>query len=401
LTWTSIMIALQAIRRHLMRSVLTVLGIVIGVWSVVTMVTLGNATTEAVTASISELGANTLTLIQGQNARGGSGAESIRAFTFEDVAAIDAQIAGLVHAVPTVTTQKTAVANAANWKTTITGTTGTYLDVQQWPVMTGRGFTSQEEESGAAVCLLGKTVKERLLGKLVAEGTVIRLGEVSCVVVGTLRERGQGFGSNPDDSVIVPIKAVQRRLTGSRNVSSIIVSYDSSYDAERIKDDLITLMRERRYIDGDSDDDFSVFDARQIADTVSSTTTMLTALLAAVAAVSLIVGGIGIMNIMLVSVTERTREIGIRLAVGAIARDVLVQFLIEAIVLSALGGIIGLVLASVTTAVVAPLIGVDFQFNVTVNIVAVILSGAVGVLFGYVPAKRAASLNPIEALRHE
>lgn len=401
MTWTSIIIALQAIRRHLMRSILTVLGIVIGVWSVVTMVTLGNATTEAVTASISELGSNTLTLMQGQNIRGGGGGGSIRAFSFEDVAAIDAQIAGLVDAVPTVTTQKTAIANAANWKTTVTGTTVAYLDVQQWPVVSGRRFTSQEEEGGAAACLLGKTVKERLLGTLVAEGTVIRLGDVSCDVVGVLKERGQGFGSNPDDSVIMPIKAVQRRLTGSRNVSSIIVSYDPSYDAARIKDDLVTLMRQRRYIDPDSDDDFSIFDARQIADTVSTTTTMLTALLAAVAAVSLIVGGIGIMNIMLVSVTERTREIGIRLAVGAIARDVLMQFLIEAIVLSALGGIIGLVLASLTTAVVAPLIGVEFQFNVTVNVAAVIMSGAVGVLFGYVPAKRAASLNPIEALWHE
>jgi putative ABC transport system permease protein len=400
MTWTAIMIALQAIQRHLMRSVLTVLGIVIGVWSVVTMVTLGNATTQAVTASISELGSNTLTLMQGQNLRGGNSG-SIRPFTFEDVAAIKAQVAGLVDAVPTVTTQKTAVANAANWKTNVTGTTAEYLSVQQWPMVTGRGFTPQEEASGAAVCLLGQTVRERLLGNLAAEGMLVRIGDVSCAVIGTLKERGQGFGSNPDDSVIMPIKAVQRRLTGSRNVSSILVSYDPGYDAARIKDDLITLMRERRYIDADSDDDFSIFDARQIADTVSTTTTMLTALLAAVAAVSLIVGGIGIMNIMLVSVTERTREIGIRLAVGAIARDVLVQFLIEAIVLSALGGVIGLVLASITTAVVAPLIGVEFQFNLTVNIVAVILSGAVGVLFGYVPAKRAASLNPIEALRHE
>lgn len=401
MTWTSIMIALQAIRRHLMRSILTVLGIVIGVWSVVTMVTLGNATTEAVTASISELGSNTLTLMQGQNVRGGGGGSSIRPFTFEDVSAIKAQVAGLVDAVPTVTTQRTAVANAANWKTSITGTTAAYLHVQQWPVVSGRSFTPQEEDSGAAVCLLGKAVKERLLGELVAEGTVIRIGDVSCEVVGTLKERGQGFGSNPDDSVLMPIKAVQRRLTGSRDVSSILVAYDPDFDAARIKEDLIALMRERRYIDADSEDDFSIFDARQIADTVSTTTTMLTALLAAVAAVSLIVGGIGIMNIMLVSVTERTREIGIRLAVGAIARDVLMQFLIEAIVLSALGGVIGLVLASLTTAVVAPMIGVEFQFNAAVNIAAVVLSGAVGVLFGYVPAKRAAALNPIEALRHE
>jgi putative ABC transport system permease protein len=399
MTWTSIIIALQAIRRHKLRSILTVLGIVIGVWSVVTMVTLGNATTEAVTASISELGSNTLTLNQGQRNRGGSG--SVRPFAFEDVTAIAAQIAGVDRVVPQVATQKTVIANASDWKTSVMGTTGDYLAVQQWPVVTGRSFTAQEEERGAAVCLLGDTVRERLFGGLAFEGAVLRVGDVSCTVIGALKPRGQGFGNNPDDSVLMPIKVVQRRLTGSRDISTILVSYNPRYDAEQVKSDLVALMRDRRFISADMDDDFSIFDARQIADTVSTTTTLLTALLSAVAAVSLIVGGIGIMNIMLVSVTERTREIGIRLAVGAIARDVLIQFLIEAVVLSALGGLIGLVLASITTAVVAPLIGVDFSFDVTVNLIAIVMSGAVGVLFGYVPARRAAALNPIEALRHE
>ncbi|MFO6446167.1 ABC transporter permease [Erythrobacter sp. NE805] len=397
--WTAVAMALEALRRHLLRSVLTVLGLVIGVWSVVTMVTLGNATTVAITASISALGSDTLTLMPGQTVRGGGAGG--RPFSLDDVAAIAAEIAGVRLAVPQVTTQRTVVANASDWKTSVTGTTGAYLDVQQWPVTAGRRFTAEEEDSGSAVCLLGDTVRQRLFGDLAFVGGLIRVGKVSCTIVGGLKPRGQGFGNNPDDSVLMPIGAVQRRLTGSRDVSTIVVAYDNRYDPERIKEDLRRLMRDRRYIDAGTDDDFSIFDARQIADTVSSTTAMLTALLAAVAAVSLIVGGIGIMNIMLVSVTERTREIGIRLAVGATARDVLVQFLIEAVVLSAFGGLVGLALATATTALVAPLMGVTFAFDPFISILAVALSGSVGILFGYVPAKRAAALDPIQALRHE
>lgn len=396
---TGLLVAIEALRRNFLRSILTVLGVVIGVWSVVTMVTLGNATTQAVTASISELGSNTFTLMPGQSVRaGGVGG---RPFSLEDVAAIGAQVAGVRQVVPQVTAQRAVVANAANWKTSINGTSGAYLDVQQWDVINGRRFTSDEEERGASVCLLGDAVRQRLFGSLSPEGALLRVGKVSCPVIGTLRPRGQGFGSNPDDSVLMPVKAVQRRLTGSRDVSMIVVSYDSRFDAEQIKSGIRQLMRDRRYIDPGTDDDFSIFDARQIADTVSSTTMMLTALLGAVAAVSLVVGGIGIMNIMLVSVTERTREIGIRLAVGATSRDVMIQFLIEAMVLSAFGGVLGIVLAALTTAFVAPLIGVEFTFEPAINSIAVMLSAVVGVIFGYVPARRAAALDPIEALRHE
>jgi putative ABC transport system permease protein len=399
MTLTAFRIALEALRRHVLRSILTVLGIVIGVWSVVTMVTLGNATTAAVTASIGALGSNTLTIMPGQSVRGGGAGG--RPFRLADVAAISAQVGGVRLAVPQVSVQRTVIANAADWKTTVTGTADAYLDVQQWDVVAGRRFTREEEDRGSAVCLLGDTVRQRLFGTLPAEGALIRVGTVSCSVIGTLEPRGQGFGNNPDDSVLMPVKGVQRRLTGSRDVSTIVIAYDTRYDPERIKADLMELLRDRRQVDPGSDDDFSIFDARQIADTVSSTTTMLTALLGAVAAISLLVGGIGIMNIMLVSVTERTREIGIRLAVGATARDVLVQFLIESMVLSALGGLLGILLATLTTALVAPLIGVPFAFEPGINLVAVLLSAAVGVLFGYAPARRAAALDPIAALRHE
>jgi putative ABC transport system permease protein len=401
MTWTAFLIALQAIRRHMLRSILTVLGVVIGVWSVVTMVTLGNATTQAVTASITSLGSETLTLAQGRGFGRGGGGGAARSFSFDDVEAIKDQVGGVRLAVPSVTTSRTVVLNAANWQTTITGTTRDYLTVQQWDVVEGRAFDEEEDEAGRAVCLLGHAVRDRLLADQPADGQVLRVGDISCTVVGVLAERGQGFGNNPDDSIVMPIKAVQRRLAGNRDVSSILISYDPQISGDQVKADLSTLMRQRRLIGPESDDDFNIFDARQIADTVSTTTTLLTALLAAVGAVSLIVGGIGIMNIMLVSVTERTREIGIRLAVGALGRDVLRQFLVEAVVLSCIGGLIGLVLASLTTLLVAPLLGVPVIFEPAINLIAFLLSATIGIAFGYLPAHRAASLNPIEALRHE
>jgi len=398
---TSIFIAIQAIRRHVLRSLLTVLGIVIGVWSVVTMVTLGNATSTAVTSSITALGSNSLTLMPGQGMGRGGGGSTGAPFRFADVEAIANEVSGVDRVVPQVSTNATVVLDAANWQTTITGTADDYLDIQQWKLNSGRRFTPQEESGGRAVCLLGDTVREKLIPTGTAEGRNLRVGSISCEIIGTLSARGQGFGNNPDDSVIMPIKAVQRRLTGDRDVSSILMSYDPRFDATAVKEQLTQVMRERRLIGPNEDDDFNIFDARQIADTLETTTTLLTALLAAVGAVSLVVGGIGIMNIMLVSVTERTREIGIRLAVGAVARDVLLQFLIEAVVLSAIGGLIGVVLANATTLIVAPLIGVSFAFNAPINVLAFVLSGAIGVIFGYVPARRAASLNPIDALRHE
>jgi len=399
--WTTIALALQGIQRHKLRSILTVLGIVIGVWSVVTMVTLGNATTLAITSSISALGSNTLTVNQGRGFGRGGGGAAAKAFTGEDVIAIQSQIGGVTLVVPQVQEQKTVVLNAANWQTTVMGTTDAYLEVQQWAISEGRRFTADEDQSGPTVCLLGDTVRDKLTPNTSAVGTIVRVGDISCTVVGVLTPRGAGFGSNPDDSVIMPIKAVQRDLIGSNDISSLQIAYDPRFDGGKIKDAIVALLRERRLIGAGVDDDFSIFDARQIADTVRSTTTYLTAFMGAVGAVSLIVGGIGVMNIMLVSVTERTREIGTRLAVGAVSRDVLVQFLVEAVVLSCLGGGVGLILANLTMLAVAPLIGVGFYFNPGINLLSFMVSALIGIVFGYVPARRAAALNPIEALRHE
>jgi putative ABC transport system permease protein len=224
---------------------------------------------------------------------------------------------------------------------------------------------------------------------------------VSCDVIGLLASRGQGGFQDQNDTILTPIKMVQRRFTGNRDVSAIVVAVDDSYDTEAVQAQISTLLRERRHIDAGEEDNFNIFDARQIAQTLSSTTTILTMVMAAVAAVSLVVGGIGIMNIMLVSVTERTREIGIRLAIGAVSREVLLQFLVEAIVLSSLGGLIGLALALVASLGGAKLISVPFLFNPGINLLAFGFSAAIGVVFGYFPARRAAALNPIDALRHE
>ena len=295
-----------------------------------------------------------------------------------------------------------AVHNAANWSTTVNGTTDDYFTAQKWTLSAGRIFTPAEEQAGKAVCIIGSTVQTNLFQRETPIGQRFRIKDVSCDVIGMLTTRGQGgFGNDQDDVVIMPIKAVQRRFTGDRDVKNIMVAVDPAYDSAAVSDSISKLLRERRHIDGGKDDDFNVFDTKQISDTLTGTTTILTEIVSAVAAISLLVGGIGIMNIMLVSVTERTREIGIRLAIGAVAREVLLQFLVEAVALACLGGLIGLALGLVATLSLAPLMKVPFLFNPQINLLAFGISALIGVVFGYFPARRAAALNPIDALRHE
>jgi putative ABC transport system permease protein len=398
----TIVLAVREIRRHLLRTFLTTLGIVIGVAAVVTMVTLGNGATAAVREQISGLGANLLQIRPGQGFGRGGGGPAPPDFDFEDVAAIRDQVAGVVVSVPLAQSNGIAVRNAANWQTTINGTTADYFTAQQWATKSGRVFTSAEEQAGKAVCVIGQTVQRNLFRDEDPLGQRIRLRDVSCEVIGTLIARGQGgFGADQDDVVLMPIKTVQRRFTGNRNVRLIVVQVDPAYDTAQVTASIQGLLRERRNIVGAKQDDFNVFDTAQITQTLQGTTRILTSLLGAVAAVSLLVGGIGIMNIMLVSVTERTREIGIRLAIGAVGREVLLQFLVEAVVLACLGGIAGLLLALLATWALAPLLQVPFLFDPTINLVAFGFSALIGVVFGYFPARRAAALNPIDALRHE
>ena len=399
---TTLTLALRSIMRHKLRSILTALGIIIGVAAVVTMVTLGRATTKAVQSSISSLGSNILQVRPGQGFGRGGGGPRPPDFKPEDVDAIREQIAGVSAVAPQAQSATTAIYNGANWSTTINGTTSAYFQVQSWPLAAGRGFMPAEEQAGKAVCIIGSTVSQNLFRGGQAVGRRIRLGSVSCDVIATLSTRGQaGFGGDQDDVVIMPIKTVQRRFTGSRDIRLMLVGVDPAYSTATVQASITDLLRERRNITGSKEDDFNIFDTKQISDTLTATTTLLTGIVTAVAAISLIVGGIGIMNIMLVSVTERTREIGIRLAIGAVASEVLLQFLVEAVALSMLGGLIGLVIAQIAILSLTPLLKVEYLFVPEINLIAFGISAVIGVVFGYFPARRAAALNPIDALRHE
>jgi putative ABC transport system permease protein len=399
--FTTIILAVREIRRHLLRSFLTTLGIVIGVAAVVTMVTLGKGATAAVATQISSLGANILQIRPGQGFGRGGGGPQAPDFDMTDVAAIQEQVAGVRAVAPQAQSTGLAVHNAANWQTNIGGTTTQFFTAQQWALTDGRIWTDAEEQSGKAVCIIGSTVQQNLFPNEEPVGQRFRIRDLSCEVIGTLASRGQGGFQDQDDVVLMPIKAVQRRFTGNRNLRFIMVAVDEAYDSASVQSSIENLLRERRHLNRSAENNFNIFDTKQISETLQGTTRILTAVMGAVAAVSLIVGGIGIMNIMLVSVTERTREIGIRLAIGAVAGEVLMQFLVEAVVLACLGGLIGLVLALVATYLLAPLIQVPFLFDIQINVIAFSVSALIGIVFGYFPARRAAALNPIDALRHE
>jgi len=399
---TTFVLAIRSILRHKMRSFLTTLGIIIGVAAVVAMVTLGNATTAAVQKQIASLGTNILQIRPGQGFGRGGGGPRPPDFSEDDVTAIRTQIAGVTAVAPQAQSSVTAIYSGANWSTTVNGTTNAFFEVQPWPFVSGRTFTPAEEAAGKSVCIIGNTVRTNLYRGGEAVGTRLRLNGISCDVIGVLSTRGQaGFGGDQDDVIIMPIRTVQRRLTGSRDIRLMLVGVDQAYDSAQVQASLTDLLRERRRITGGREDDFNIFDTAQISATLTGTTSLLTSIVATVAGISLVVGGIGIMNIMLVSVTERTREIGIRLAIGAVAREVLMQFLVEAVVLSCLGGIIGLVIAQLVVAVLAPVMQVEFMVDPEINVAAFVISAAIGVIFGYFTAQRAAGLNQIDALRHE
>jgi putative ABC transport system permease protein len=398
----TLLLALREIRRNLMRSFLTILGIVIGVSAVITMVTLGNGATQAVQNQISSLGSNLLMLRPGQRLGGPGQSAGAPAFKEADGIAIATQLGGIQAVAPEVRSAATVVANNKNWSTSVTGSTNAYFDTGNWTLATGRRFEDAELDAGAAVCVIGQTIQREVFGSTPALGQALRVKQFSCEVVGVLAAKGQGaMGNDQDDMVLLPLKTMQRRVVGHTRVNTLLVSMKDGSDATRVKASLTQLMRERRKLADTDDDNFNVLDTQQLADTLSGTTKVLTLLLGAVAGVSLLVGGIGIMNIMLVSVTERTREIGLRLAIGATEREVLLQFLIEAVVLAALGGLVGIVLATAASIGLSSLMGVPYLFNLQVNLLSFGFSAAIGVLFGFVPARRAAQLDPIDALRHE
>jgi putative ABC transport system permease protein len=397
----ALLLALRELRRNVMRSILTMLGIIIGVAAVIILVTLGGGATRRVTEQIASLGSNLLMVSPGK--RMGPGQSSGSApFKLADAEAIARDVPSLAAVAPVASRSTTAIYANENWATTVTGTTEQYFPLGNRRIGEGRAFTAGEARIGAAVCVIGETVRGKLFGRQSPIGSRIRLQKLSCEVIGVLESKGQsGMGMDQDDLIVAPLRTFQRRIAGNEDVSQIQVSAKDGASTERVKRDIGRLMRVRRHLSSNQDDNFNVMDMKEIATMLSGTTQMMTMLLGAVAAVSLLVGGIGIMNIMLVSVTERTREIGTRLAIGALEREVLLQFLVEAVVLSSFGGLIGITLALVTSASLAGLLQVPFIFNAPIVIIGFAFSAAVGVVFGYVPARKAARLDPIEALRHE
>jgi putative ABC transport system permease protein len=402
MTFNALLIAIREIRRNLTRSFLTVIGIVIGVAAVITMVTLGRGATEMVKQNISKMGNNLLILRPGQGWSGGGAP----IFNQQDVDAIRDQVPGIAAVAPFVFNNAKVVYQEESNNYDVQGTTVEYFSIANWQLSLGRFFTEKEVEESAPVGVIGETVRKELFGEDVNPvGSKIRVRNMTIEVIGVTAVKGQGgFGDDLDDNLITPYTTIIRRFSGrrgGRSFNQIMISGKPDYPSAYIVADVAALMRERRKISANEDDNFNVFDSQQLAEVISSSTQVMTSLLGAVAGVSLLVGGIGIMNIMLVSVTERTREIGIRLAIGARAREVLLQFLVEAVTLSCIGGLTGILLAYALCSSLAKVVGAPFLFDPKINLIAFVFSAAIGILFGFMPARRAAALDPIEALRHE
>lgn len=398
---STLLMALRELRRNMMRSILTTLGIVIGVGAVITLVTLGHGATEKVTSEISRMGVNLLFVEPGSQRRGPTVSKASR-LTVRDVEAIAREVSAVSAVTPLASQSVLVVYANKNWNTQVTGTTNAYFEVRGLKLTAGRTFSDVELQGGTPACILGATVRRELFGRQDPLGASIRAGKLSCRVIGVVESMGQStMGMDQDDFILLPISAFQRRIAGNDDIGTILVSAVSESAIEKAKKQIEMLMRERRRIALGQEDDFTVQDMKEIVTTIRATTGALTALLGAIAAVSLLVGGIGIMNIMLVSVTERTREIGIRLAIGARGREIQLQFLVEAVVLSMLGGILGMLLGLGGSFAAGRVLGLPFRVLPEIVLIALAFSATVGVAFGFFPARKAARLNPIEALRHE
>jgi len=396
-----IKVALRALRRSAMRSVLTALGIIIGVAAVIAMVSIGNGAKSQVEASIASLGQNIISVFPGNFTSGGmrGGWGTASSLTVEDATAISEEIAGVVAVSPEMRDRNQVLANGLNWNSQIQGEDVSYLDIRLWSIAEGEMFNEGDVRGATKVCVIGKTVATQLFPDSDPIGQNLRIRNIPFKILGVLSAKGFNFfGQDQDDIVIIPYTSHLRRIARRPNLNSILIQAQTPEIMARVQQDITDLLQQRR---NGREPDFTVRNQQEIAEAATATTKTMTVLLGAIAGVSLIVGGIGIMNIMLVSVTERTREIGIRLAVGAHGRDVLTQFLIEAIILSLMGGTLGVLLGVGSSQLISRLNGWPVLVSTSAIVGAVAFSAAIGVFFGFYPARKAAQLDPIEALRYE
>jgi putative ABC transport system permease protein len=400
----TVRIALRALRRNKLRTGLTMLGIIIGVAAVVAMVGIGQGAKTQVEAQIASLGENVILIFSGSTTSSGirTGWGSAGTLKIEDVDAIQREVPGVIGVSPEVRSAMQVAAGNQNWMTQILGEGPDYFTIRQWPLKAGTTFTNQDVRGANKVCVIGQTTARQLFGDSDPVGQIIRLKQVPFIIQGVLTPKGLSMmGSDQDDVVILPYTSAMKRVMGQTMLRGISVQAESKDALPRVQQQIISLLRQRHRITFGKDDDFTVRSQEEIADTATQTSRILAVLLGSIAGVSLLVGGIGIMNIMLVSVTERTREIGIRMAVGAHGRDILLQFLIESITLSSLGGIVGIGLGLFTSYLLSTLAEWPTLVSPTAVIAAFLFSAAVGIFFGFYPARKAAALDPIDALRYE
>lgn len=403
--WRNILkVAMQSIMRHRMRSILTMLGIIIGVGAVILMVSIGQGVQQQVENQIAGLGANVLMVFpQASNTGGVSmGAGTQDALTLDDVEKLQRDATYVAHVSPIVRSGVQAIGGIGNWSTSVQGVYPSFLDIREWTLASGEFFTERELNSRAKVCVVGQTIVDNLFPGMDPVGEQIRLRNVPFTIIGVLSAKGQGAtGQDQDDVILAPATTVLDRLSGRRFIQQILVSAVSEEQMPAAQEEITTLLRESHRIQEGEDNNFAIRSQTEIAEAAQSTTQVLTMFLASIAGVSLVVGGIGIMNIMLVSVTERTREIGIRMAIGARSSDVLTQFLVESVVLSLFGGVIGILLGIGGAKLVSALANLATAINPAIIVIAFLFSAAIGIFFGFYPARKAAALRPIEALRYE